>query len=563
MSSADLALLANHLWQSTVCVGVAWLLTVALRRNRAAVRYWILLAASIKFLVPSPLLMSAANQLAWRTPHAILQPRIPMAISKISQPFAAPAVNTMAPAVMGTQSNPLPAMLFAIWLCGVAIGIASWVRHAQRLRSAVRAATPLDLNLPLPAMSSRGRLEPGVIGAFRPVLLLPEGIADRLTPAGLESVLAHELCHVARRDNLTAAIHMVVETIFWFHPAAWWIGTRLIQERERACDEEVIRMGHEPYFYAESILKICEFCLVSPAPCAAGVGGGRLRERIETIMENRFIATLGLGKWMMLAAAATLVIVVPALVGLAKAQGVQTNPRFTFEVASVKVAPERDYGTWSRPTGMVPQIQGSPSRIDFSDVSLDGVICRAYGVLPLDIKTPGWMQERRYDIHANVPADAPKGHIPEMLQNLLASRFQMKLHWETREESGYTLTVATGGLKLKQSAPDTPPTTSFSWSGHFVLRPYTMTEFANSLRVDLRQPVIDKTGLPGKYDIVFDAAPESMPGFWTHPLTGQQGSEFPTIFEALHRLGLELTHGGKVPVKYLVVDSALQVPIGN
>jgi uncharacterized protein (TIGR03435 family) len=64
------------------------------------------------------------------------------------------------------------------------------------------------------------------------------------------------------------------------------------------------------------------------------------------------------------------------------------------------------------------------------------------------------------------------------------------------------------------------------------------------------QPVIDKT-------------PESMPGFMNIVKNRQQESQFPTIFEALHRLGLELKHGGKVPVKYLVVDSALQVPIGN
>jgi uncharacterized protein (TIGR03435 family) len=290
--------------------------------------------------------------------------------------------------------------------------------------------------------------------------------------------------------------------------------------------------------------------------------GGRLKESIQSIIENRLVAALRLRKRIMLAAA-TLAIVVPAVVGSAKAQQLQTKPTFAFEVASVKAAPERDYGSYARPTGMAPEITGNPTRIDFSDVSLDGVICRAYGTRPLDIKTPGWMQERRYDIHATVPADAPKGHIPEMLQNLLANRFQMKLHWETREESGYILTVATGGLKLKQSAPDTPPVTSFTWNGHFVMRPRTMTELANSLRFDMGQPVIDKTELPGKYDIVFDAAPESMPGFMNIVKNRQQESQFPTIFEALHRLGLELRHGGKVPVKYLVVDSALQVPIGN
>ena len=181
-------------------------------------------------------------------------------------------------------------------------------------------------------------------------------------------------------------------------------------------------------------------------------------------------------------AAATLAIVVPAVVVSANAQQLQTKPTFTFEVASIKAAAERDYGTYARPAGMAPEIQGNPARIDFSDVSLVGVICRAYGLRPVDIKAPGWLQEKRYDIHANVPADAPKGHILAMLQNLLATRFQMKLHWETREESGYILTVATGGLKLKQSAPDTPPTTSFSWNGHFVMRPHTMAELANSLR---------------------------------------------------------------------------------
>ena len=83
-------------------------------------------------------------------------------------------------------------------------------------------------------------MEPGVFGIFRPVLLVPEGITDRLTPAQWKTILTHELCHVRRRDNLTAAIHMAIEAIFWFHPLVWWIGKRLIDERERACDEEVL-----------------------------------------------------------------------------------------------------------------------------------------------------------------------------------------------------------------------------------------------------------------------------------------------------------------------------------
>ena len=90
-----------------------------------------------------------------------------------------------------------------------------------------------------------------MFGVLKPVLLLPEGITDRLTPAQLNAVLAHEMCHVRRRDNLTAAIHMLVEAIFWFYPLVWWIRARLVEERERACDEAVLQSGSDAEVYAE------------------------------------------------------------------------------------------------------------------------------------------------------------------------------------------------------------------------------------------------------------------------------------------------------------------------
>ena len=85
------------------------------------------------------------------------------------------------------------------------------------------------------------------------MLYLPPGIADHLDDAQLKAIVAHEQCHIRRRDNLTAALHMLVEAVFWFHPLVWWIGTRLVEERERACDEEVVRTGSDPEVYAESM----------------------------------------------------------------------------------------------------------------------------------------------------------------------------------------------------------------------------------------------------------------------------------------------------------------------
>ena len=106
-------------------------------------------------------------------------------------------------------------------------------------------------------MSTPSRLEPGVFGIFRPIVVLPEGIAEQLTTAQFEAVLAHELCHARRRDNLAAAVHMLAEALFWFHPLVWWIGVRLVEERERACDEEVLRTAADPQNYAEGIVAVC------------------------------------------------------------------------------------------------------------------------------------------------------------------------------------------------------------------------------------------------------------------------------------------------------------------
>ena len=138
----------------------------------------------------------------------------------------------------------------------------------------------------LPLVASDTSLEPGVFGILRPVLLWPREIDLRLDDAQVRAMLAHELAHVHRRDNLTAAMHMFVEAVFWFHPVVWWIGARLVDERERACDEYVVRLGNDPDVYAESILKTCQFFVESPLTCAPGVTGSNLKKRIERIMSN-------------------------------------------------------------------------------------------------------------------------------------------------------------------------------------------------------------------------------------------------------------------------------------
>jgi len=283
MIPANLQPLANHLWQSTLFAVPVALLALALRKNRAAVRYWLWLTASVKFLIPFSLLVDAGSRIQWRSHPAISQPQFSYAMDQIARPFAKLAA---VPPQTAAPNAPVEfsTILLGVWLCGAAIGAVCWFRSWRRIHAAKRTASPLDLKLPIPAFSTPGQMEPGVFGIRKPVLLLPEGIMDRLTPAQLEAVFAHELCHVRRRDNLTAAIHTVVETIFWFHPLVWWIRARLVEEREHACDEVLLGKVGDAKDYAEGILNVCKLYLESPLKCVSGVMGSNLKKRVHSII---------------------------------------------------------------------------------------------------------------------------------------------------------------------------------------------------------------------------------------------------------------------------------------
>ena len=165
--------------------------------------------------------------------------------------------------------------------------------------------------MPVEILLSRESLEPGIFGIARPVLIWPAGISEHLDDQHLEAVIAHELWHVRRRDNLAAAIHMVVEALFWFHPLVWWMGARLVEEREQACDEAVLQLGSERHVYAESILKVCEFCVGSPLACVSGVTGADLKKRMAYIMNGRIARKLDAGKKLLLSAAVLLALGIP------------------------------------------------------------------------------------------------------------------------------------------------------------------------------------------------------------------------------------------------------------
>src|SRR5262249_15293028 len=133
------------------------------------------------------------------------------------------------------------------------------------------------------------------------------------------------------------AIHMFVETVFWFHPVVWWIGKRMVEEREHACDEEVLQLGGDPRVYAEGILNVCKFYVRSPLRCASGMNGGELKRRIESIMHYRIPHRLTLARKVLLAAAGVTAVAGPVLAGIVNAP--RSHAQSNVERLVIEVAP--------------------------------------------------------------------------------------------------------------------------------------------------------------------------------------------------------------------------------
>jgi hypothetical protein len=126
--------------------------------------------------------------------------------------------------------------------------------------------------------------------------------------------------------------------LFWFHPLVWWIGKRLMTERERACDERVLEEGNAPEIYVEGILKICRFHLQPPLPCTAGVAGGNLQARVKSILTHRMTADADGPRILLLGILATATVIVPLMAGASDSAPVSRLARQV--VASVMQAPQ-------------------------------------------------------------------------------------------------------------------------------------------------------------------------------------------------------------------------------
>ncbi len=273
-----------------------------------------------------------------------------------------------------------------------------------------------------------------------------------------------------------------------------------------------------------------------------------------------------------------------------------------FEVASIKPTQPTLDGRYAI------RERSTPGRLDYSAVSLKTIIQRACEVREFQVSGPDWIASTRFDIAAKLPSGAPASKVPEMLRTLLAERFHMTVHRETKDMPGYALVVDKNGPRMKVSAVDpntspsgtgggrgapvataeptlnggaraggrtgtvdcgperdTPPSSGWMMNkgpgkleGHMM----NMVALANALASQLRSPVVDQTGLQGSYDFDLDYAPDQgqLPPPGEVPVPDDPRV---SLLKAVQmQLGLKL-RARKAPVKVIVVDQSDKAPTEN
>ncbi len=239
-------------------------------------------------------------------------------------------------------------------------------------------------------------------------------------------------------------------------------------------------------------------------------------------------------------------LVLLSIIGSLAVQGfAQTpSPRPEFEVASIKLSKLNEGSDSEFTTGRV-RMQGT----------LKSLIEIAYGISPDLIEGgPNWVDQEHYEIDAKAATAANTPELLLMLQTLLADRFMLQFHRETRNVSGYALVVTKDGIRMKEAMPSSSHTTRGS-TGIITAENVTIGRLATRLARIVAAPVSDQTGNAGYFDFTLKWAPDKST---LSPEAAARESEnpSPSIFTALQeQLGLRL-EARKIPIELIVIDRA-------
>jgi uncharacterized protein (TIGR03435 family) len=269
--------------------------------------------------------------------------------------------------------------------------------------------------------------------------------------------------------------------------------------------------------------------------------------------------------------------------------GQQQAVKPAFEVASVKPAQPMPMGQ------MRISMSADAGMLRYTNVPLKDVIRVAYRVKEFQVQGPDWIGRTHFDIVAKLPDGASKDQIPEMLQALLADRFKMTAHRDTKEHAIYAMVVVKGGPKLKPAGEEAgplggrdgnpgnsgmPPRGNMMMQvdgagAHLKAPAATLANLAEMLSRFSERPVVDLTGIQGQYDFDLVFSPETMggmpggrpgpmqpPGGEQHPAADAPAESAGSIYESVQRYGLKL-EPRKAAMEVVIVDQIENTPTGN
>jgi len=227
--------------------------------------------------------------------------------------------------------------LFVAWMAGATLGLLHLAHGLYRLRGLRATCTPVDLDqldatsrAILAAARKHRRITlctsdavrvPAAIGYFRPVVVFPTWALTEIPPAELNAILLHELAHLRRWDDFSNLAQKVLKAVFFFHPAVWFIESRLTLEREMACDDAVLAASFSPHAYAESLVGLAEKSFLRRGVQLAQAAVSHVQQlklRLAEILRKDKPQERGIGKP---------AIALMSLVGIVSAYGVAHAPR--------------------------------------------------------------------------------------------------------------------------------------------------------------------------------------------------------------------------------------------
>lgn len=265
-----------------------------------------------------------------------------------------------------------------------------------------------------------------------------------------------------------------------------------------------------------------------------------------------------------------------------------------FEVASIRQSAQSAQAQTSA------RIESDRSMVRYSGLDLVLYLQMAYGLKNYQIVAPEWMKSTRWDIAAKLPEGATAARIPDMMRALLLDRFQMKTHRETRQLPVYALVIGKGGIRMKESPAEPPDSTtqpqsrsvnaaiggagttvSYGDGAYFTVgnnrfegRRLPTATIADALSRFADKPVVDMTGVHGRYDFSMEFSPEDFrammiraaiaSGYTPPPdvLKLLDSSSGETLFAAVEKLGLKMD-SRTAPIEVLVIDQAEHTPTEN